>query len=58
MSKVGINKDFVDRREEDNYMIKLREQESEKIRKKKRRRSVLWQDEGERGNNDARVFEA
>lgn len=37
-------KDFVNRREEDNYTIKLREQESEKMKKKERRGSMLWQD--------------
>lgn len=37
-------KDFIDRRKEDNCTMKLREQESEEIKKKERRESVLWQD--------------
>lgn len=40
--KVGIKKDFADKREEDNYTIKLREQERDQ--KREHRRSVLWQD--------------
>lgn len=37
-------KDFIDRRKEDDCTMKLREQESEEIKKKERRESVLWQD--------------
>lgn len=37
-------KDFVNRREEDDCMIKLREQRSKKMKKKKHGGSMLWQD--------------
>ena len=53
-------KDFIDKRKEDNYMLKLREQESE-IKKEKetqreRERIATRHNERKRGNN-ARVFE-
>lgn len=41
VSKVGINKERI---KEDDYMMELREQESEEIKKKGRRESVLRQD--------------
>jgi len=50
-------KNFADRRKKDNY--ELREQESEKIKKgTKKKRVATRHDEGKKGNNDARVFEA
>jgi len=62
MNKLEINKerkDFADRRKKDNYDEVSRAWKWED-QKKERRKSVLTarHDEGKKGNNDARVFEA
>jgi len=59
MSKLGINKErILQTGERKIIMMKLRQQKSEKIKKRtKKKRVAARHDEGKKGNNDARVFE-